>query len=79
MYVYLDSMKRVIPITHTAKSRKLKSDVDSQLSNANVPNDLQTKKKRKSPQENEELSTYAYSIEASEMFFYEMSQFDRKA
>lgn len=77
--VYVSSIKRVIPIYHATKNRKLKGDVDSQSAYDNRQQEIMLKRRRKISEENEGLSTYAYSIQASEVFYTEMPQFDHKA
>lgn len=76
---YIGNVKRVIPIYHATKNRKLKGDVDSQLANANVKQELLAKRRRKLPQSSEGLSTYTYSVEAIETFGAVVPVFDRKA
>nr|WP_297934379.1 hypothetical protein [uncultured Lachnoclostridium sp.] len=76
---YVGIIKRVIPIYHTTKSRKLKGDVDSHLANANIQQELLTKKKRKILQTGNELCTGTYSMQAVEMFFTQTPRFDHKA
>ena len=76
---YIGNVKRVIPIYHATKNRKLKGDVDSQLANANVKQELLAKRRRKLPQSSEGLSTYTYSVEAIETFGAVVPVFHRKA
>lgn len=76
---YIGNVKKVIPIYHATKNRKLKGDVDSQLANANVKQELLAKRRRKLPQSSEGLSTYTYSVEAIETFGAVVPVFDRKA
>ena len=76
---YIGNVKRVIPIYHATKNRKLKGDVDSQLANANVKQELLAKRRRKLPQSSEGLRTYTYSVEAIETFGAVVPVFDRKA
>ena len=75
---YVGNVKRVTPIYHATKNRKLKGDVDSQLANANVQQELLAKRRRKLPQGSEGLSTYTYSFEAVETFGTVIPAFDCK-
>lgn len=77
--VYIGNVKRVTPIYHATKNRKLKGDVDSQLSNTNVQQELLAKRRRKVLQDSEGISTYTYSIEAIETFDTVVPAFDCKA
>lgn len=76
---YIGNVKKVIPIYHATKNRKLKGDVDSQLANANVQQELLAKRRRKLSQGSNGLSTYTYSVEAIETFGAEVPAFDCKA
>lgn len=76
---YIGNIKRVIPVYHATKNRKLKGDVDSQLANANVQQELLVKRRRKLPQGSEGLSTYTYSFQAIETFEAVVPAFDHKA
>jgi hypothetical protein len=77
--VYVSNIKRVIPIYHVTKNRKLKGEVDSQSAYNRMQQELILKKRRKTAEENDGLSTYAYSMQAVETFYTEMPQFDHKA
>lgn len=77
---YVGGIKKVIPIYHATKSRKLKGDVDSQLAHANMEQEVLSKaRKRKGTQLGGILATYVYTTQAEETFFVELHQFDQKA
>lgn len=77
--VYVSNLKRVIPIYHATKSRKLKQDVNSQLEQDSFQQVFLTKKKQRVHEEEAGLRTYAYTMQATESFLTEQPQFDSKA
>lgn len=77
--VYVSNIKRVIPIYHATKSRKLKQDVNSQLAQDSFQQVLLAKKKQKALEEEAGLRTYAYTMLATESFSATKPQFDSKA
>lgn len=77
--VYVSNIKRVIPICNVPKNRKLKGEVDSQLTDAFIQQELLLKRKRRIQQTVEGLTTNVYSMQATELFYTEMPQFDHKA
>lgn len=77
---YVGNIRRVIPVSHVAKSRRLKGDVDSYLAGSeNFGQMLEKAKKKRITGATNELGTYMYSTQASEIFFVEVHQFDSKA
>lgn len=77
---YVGNIRRVIPVSHVAKSRRLKGDVDSYLAGSeNFGQVFEKAKKKRTTGATNELGTYMYSTRASEIFFVGVRQFDKKA
>lgn len=77
---HVGNIRRVIPVNHVAKSRRLKGDVDSYLAGSeNFGQILERAKKKGATGATNELGTYMYSTQALEVFFVKVHQFDRKA
>ncbi len=79
VYIRSINVKRVIPIYHTTKNKKLKEDVDSQLAKNNMPSVLLNKRKQKQQQLVEGITTSTYSLLAIEILHQEASEFDQRA
>ncbi|SET59546.1 hypothetical protein [[Clostridium] polysaccharolyticum] len=77
--VYVSNIKRVIPIYHATKSRKLKQDVNSQSEQDSFQQVFLTKKKQRVHEEEAGLRTYVYTIYATEDFLADQPQFDSQA
>ncbi|MBR3771535.1 MAG: hypothetical protein IKL07_04645 [Clostridium sp.] len=77
---YITVMKRVDPVYHTTKNRKLKGDVDSFLANTNLWQEaLEKNKSKKLKQKGVAVCSCPYSADAMELDYEQVPYFDQKA
>lgn len=80
METYITAIRKVIPVYHATKNRKLKGDVDSYLASANMHQGaLEKNKRKKLMQEDGSVCSCAYSANAMEIDYEEIPRFDQKA
>lgn len=82
METYIANIKKVSPVYHATKNRKLKGDVDSYLASANLQQEALEKNRRKRlmhAQSQITMCSFTYSSSATEIDYEERPHFDQKA